>query len=128
MQKSTREYTNIKYSTEAIGGGDPLRPILPPMTTPLNINSTSCSATLPSRIRSSSRSDGIPRWEWFHEIFAKTYPNNLRNFCPSNFRPPDDIPRQMFATMHRESNGSGINLNIGPPPSCAPPTPPKKSL
>lgn len=69
----------------------------------LNINSTSCSATLPSRIRSSSRSDGIPR-------------------------PPDDIPRQMFATMYRESNGSGINLNIGPPPSCAPPTPPKKSL
>lgn len=99
-KKSTREYTNIKYSTEAIGGGDPLRPIIP--MTPLNINSNSCSATLPARW-SSSRSDGIPR-------------------------PPDEIPRQMFQTMHRESNGSGINLNIGPPPSCAPPTPPKKSL
>ena len=46
------------------------------------------------------------------------------------FRPPDEIPRQIFSssTMQRESNGSGINLNIGPPPSCAPPTPPKKTL
>jgi len=101
-QKSTREYTNIKYSTEAIGGGDPaLRPILTPMATP---NSNITQNTLPVR-RSSGRSDGIPR-------------------------PPDEIPRQIFSssTMQRESNGSGINLNIGPPPSCAPPTPPKKTL
>ena len=65
LQKSTREYTNIKYSTEAIGGGEPLRPIMPmtcntAMGAPLNINSNTCSATLPAR-RSSARSDGIPR-------------------------------------------------------------------
>ena len=58
FQKSTREYTNIKYSTEAIGGGDPaLRPILTPMATP---NSNITPNTLPVR-RSSGRSDGIPR-------------------------------------------------------------------
>ena len=43
------------------------------------------------------------------------------------FRPPDEIPRQIF-TMQQESNGNPINLNIGPPPSCAPPTPPKKPV
>ena len=29
------------------------------------------------------------------------------------FRPPDEIPRQIFTTMQQESNGNPINLNIG---------------
>merc|ERR1739846_79818 len=87
--RSTREYQNIKYSTEAIGG-DVSRPI-----------STSSANGPPSALPTPSaqvRCNAIPR-------------------------PPDEIPRQIFS-MQQESNGNPINLNIGPPPSCAPPTPP----
>lgn len=94
-QRSTREYQNIKYSTEAIAGGDQLRPLM-------TVATTCSSATLPIP-RAHARNNSMPR-------------------------PPDEIPRQIFSTMQRESNGNPINLNIGPPPACAPPTPPKKSL
>ena len=51
------------------------------------------------------------------------------------FRPPDDIPKQLYndagELRNNAVNASGtgstiINLNIGPPPACAPPAPPKK--
>ena len=59
-------------------------------------------------------------------IAAKTF---------NHFRPPDDIPKQLYNDMgelrNNAVNTSGsssaiINLNIGPPPACAPPAPPKK--
>ena len=57
-----------------------------------------------------------------------------------NFRPPDDIPKQLYgdigesrtalvagSTVNTTGSASTIiNLNIGPPPACAPPAPPKK--
>jgi len=93
--RSTREYQNIKYSTEAIGG-DVSRPI-----------STSSASGPPSALptpRAQIRCNAIPR-------------------------PPDEIPRQIFSMQQQaESNGNAINYNIGPPPSCAPPTPPKKPV
>jgi len=95
-QKSTREYQNIKYSTEAISGGDISR----------HMSMSSVAIGPPSALptpRAQVRCNAIPR-------------------------PPDEIPRQIFTTMQQESNGNPINLNIGPPPSCAPPTPPKKPV
>jgi len=92
----TREYQNIKYSTEAIAGGEVSRPI---STSSVATNGTPSAVPTP---RAQVRCNAIPR-------------------------PPDEIPRQIF-TMQQESNGNPINLNIGPPPSCAPPTPPKKPV
>ena len=57
-----------------------------------------------------------------------------------NFRPPDDIPKQLYGDLGENrgtlsssnltntptSASAIINLNIGPPPACAPPAPPKK--
>ena len=40
------------------------------------------------------------------------------------FRPPDDIPKQLYQNL--AETGKAINLNIGPPPLCPPPAPPKK--
>jgi len=98
-QKSTREYQNIKYSTEAISGGDISRHM-----------STSSVAIGPPSATPRAQVRCIPEY---------------KNAIP---RPPDEIPRQIFNSMQQENNGNPINLNIGPPPSCAPPTPPKKPV
>ena len=65
--------------------------------------------------------------------------NRIVEICSFSFRPPDDIPKQLYGDIGepRISLGSGnstntsgstsvINPNIGPPPACAPPAPPKK--
>ena len=57
----------------------------------------------------------------------------------NSFRPPDDIPKQLYgdigeprgglgsgSTVNSSASTSVINPNIGPPPACAPPAPPKK--
>ena len=56
-------------------------------------------------------------------------------------RPPDDIPKQLYGDLgdgrnvanpsdmnisNSATSSNLINLNIGPPPACAPPAPPKK--
>lgn len=102
-QKSTREYTNIKYSSEAVGGGEPLRPNLSVSTLSLGGSTTSPQTLVHSNLGTAKKQPGLPR-------------------------PPDEIPKQVFGMSQqqtRESNGN-INLNIGPPPACAPPAPPKK--
>lgn len=123
-QKSTREYTNIKYSSDAVGG-EPIRSSLSRMSlsssstnVPLSnstgyIQTTRQLASL-SRVGSRTSSESLPR-------------------------PPDDIPKQLYGDIGEPRIGLGsgtinntngstsvINPNIGPPPACAPPAPPKK--
>lgn len=99
-----REYTNIKYSSELAGGIDHMR-------TPLGRSTLSLVSAAGSRSitgRSNSSSSLLPR-------------------------PPDEIPRAFYensGTKEKEalgSNGVMADLNIGPPPSFAPPIPPCKN-
>ena len=65
--------------------------------------------------------------------------NQINYYVLYSLRPPDDIPKQLYGDIGEPriglgsgtvANASGstsvINPNIGPPPACAPPAPPKK--
>jgi len=99
-----REYTNIKYSSELAGGADHMR-------TPLGRSTLSLVSAAGSRSitgRSNSSTSLLPR-------------------------PPDEIPRAFYENSGGKekealgSNGVMADLNIGPPPSFAPPIPPCKN-
>lgn len=119
-QKSTREYTNIKYSSDAVGG-EPIKPCLSRMSLSTSgsnvpVNTTAGYIQTPRQLASLGRT-------------------NSRTSSESLPRPPDDIPKQLYNDMGEPRNNSVntsgsastiINLNIGPPPACAPPAPPKK--
>jgi len=123
-QKSTREYTNIKYSSDAVGG-EPIRSSLSRM-------SLSSASNIPP---STSTSNYIqtPRQMALNSRNGRTSSESLP-------RPPDDIPKQLYGDLGENrgtlsssnltntptSASAIINLNIGPPPACAPPAPPKK--
>jgi tyrosine-protein phosphatase non-receptor type 11 len=125
-QKSTREYTNIKYSSDAVGG-DPIRSSLSRMSL-----STSVGIVPPNTPTGYVQT---PRQ------LASLCRGGSRTSSESLPRPPDDIPKQLYGDLGEgrnvmssgsNTNTSGstsstiINLNIGPPPACAPPAPPKK--
>ena len=102
-----REYTNIKYSAEQAGlGGDPMR-------TPLSMSSLSLA---------------------HFQTSSKPSLANSRTVSSSSLtlpRPPDDIPRSFYENVpkdRKDSLNTGVlaELNIGPPPSFAPPLPPGK--
>ena len=68
-------------------------------------------------------------------LTGRLYFEFYTNKYHESFRPPDDIPKQLYndagELRNNAVNASGtgstiINLNIGPPPACAPPAPPKK--
>jgi len=47
-------------------------------------------------------------------------------------RPPDEVPRAFYENINKEKEAAGATgafaeLNIGPPPSFAPPVPPSKN-
>jgi len=97
-----REYTNIKYSSELAGGGDHMR-------NPLARSTLSLASSGPRAItaRSPSSTSLLPR-------------------------PPDEVPRAFYENINKEkeaagSTGAFAELNIGPPPSFAPPVPPSKN-
>jgi len=97
-----REYTNIKYSSELAGGLDHMR-------TPLARSTLS--------LVSSSRA-------------INNRSNSSTSLLP---RPPDEIPRAFYENINKDkdvgpSNGVLVDLNIGPPPSFAPPAPPGKDM
>jgi len=96
-----REYTNIKYAAEFGNTVDPLR-------SPF-ARSTQSLAAIPQQKRSLAGSRSI---------------SHSNCVLP---RPPEDIPRSFYENMSKENSDKGtVDLNIGPPPSYAAPTPPAK--
>uniref|UniRef100_T1J4B3 Tyrosine-protein phosphatase non-receptor type n=1 Tax=Strigamia maritima TaxID=126957 RepID=T1J4B3_STRMM len=93
-----REYTNIKYSSEAVGGGDPVMAL-------------SCSTlSLPTT------PNAVPR----ESKKCKSPDNHLP-------RPPEESLKQIYENIPlQEKKMTAICYNIGPPPSFAPPPPPRK--
>ena len=126
-QKSTREYTNIKYSSDAVGG-EPIRSSLSRMS----LSSSTCNVppSTPTGFGQTPR-QLVPLGRGDSRTSSESLP-----------RPPDEIPKQLYGDLGESRNamnsGNGninlagatpstiINLNIGPPPACAPPAPPKK--
>lgn len=123
-QKSTREYTNIKYSSDAIGSSsaaaaDMMRS---------SVSRLSLASTASSTVAGPMTSTMKP---------AVNGRNCSRNILDNQIpRPPDEIPlsSNFNNSMNSSAGGGGannINLNmgripdIGPPPACAPPLPPK---
>jgi len=107
-----REYTNIKYSAEQ-AGGDPLR--TPFCRSTLSLATPTAATQQPSRQPSLAASRA-------QSSSSLTLP-----------RPPEDIPRLAggYENIPKERSagldavGSVLpDLNIGPPPSFAPPAPP----
>ena len=103
-----REYTNIKYSAEQSG--------IDPMRTPF------CRSTLSLAAASTQN------------LAAKKTLAGSRTVSNSSLvlpRPPDEIPRAFYENLPKErkdsANGVLPDLNIGPPPSFAPPAPPGKN-
>eukprot|EP00090_Calanus_glacialis_P004779 TRINITY_DN13583_c0_g1_i1.p1 TRINITY_DN13583_c0_g1~~TRINITY_DN13583_c0_g1_i1.p1 ORF type:complete len:630 (+),score=190.51 TRINITY_DN13583_c0_g1_i1:132-2021(+) len=99
-----REYTNIKYSAEQSG--------IDPMRTPFCRSTLSLAAT-PTQKKTLAGSRTV---------------SNSSLVLP---RPPDEIPRAFYENLPKErkesANGVLPDLNIGPPPSFAPPAPPGKN-
>lgn len=105
-----REYTNIKYSAEQAGPG------VDPMRTPLSISSLSLAHQQQAATKAASKTLAASRTVSSSSL---TLP-----------RPPDDIPRSLYENIPKDRkdslNGVLADLNIGPPPSFAPPLPPGK--
>jgi len=100
-----REYTNIKYSAEQSG--------IDPMRTPFCRSTLSLAAPTPPQKKTLAGSRTV---------------SNSSLVLP---RPPDEIPRAFYENLPKErkdsANGVLPDLNIGPPPSFAPPAPPGKN-
>jgi len=98
-----REYTNIKYTAE-FPGGELAR-------APFNRSTLSLAG---AQTQQQTRK---PLW-------------SSRDMSHSSLvlpRPPDEIPASIISYKTSESESAGpIDLNIGPPPSFAPPRPPGK--
>jgi len=107
-----REYTNIKYSSEQ-PGPDPMRS--PFCRSTMSLSSVAgLSTPANSTVK---KSLGCSR--------------TTSNVSLSLPRPPDEIPRAFYEnlpTKDRKDSTNGMlpDLNIGPPPSFAPPAPPSK--
>jgi len=107
-----REYTNIKYSSEQ-PGTDPMRS--PFCRSTMSLSSVAgLSTPANSTVK---KSLGCSR--------------TTSNVSLSLPRPPDEIPRAFYEnlpTKDRKDSTNGMlpDLNIGPPPSFAPPAPPSK--
>ncbi len=117
-QTSTREYTNIKYSLSETMSPFADPSMLPPLPSSAGLPpaSPSFNSSAPTSPTATSVSTGG----------LGTLGSNLP-------RPPDEMPRQLYQNLAQEMKGGGpqqqansLNLNIGPPPACPPPAPPKK--
>jgi tyrosine-protein phosphatase non-receptor type 11 len=107
-----REYTNIKYSSEQTGT-DPMR-------------SPFCRSTMSL---SSVAGLSTPGNCTVKKTLASS--RTTSNASLSLPRPPDEIPRAFYENIppkDRKDSANGMlpDLNIGPPPSFAPPAPPGK--
>lgn len=97
-----REYTNIKYSSEAVGGDDPIKSL------------SRSTLSLPTTLGAVAR-----------EV-KKTPSKSPDNHLP---RPPEELLKQIYENVPLKDKKPAptICCNIGPPPSFAPPPPPRKT-
>ncbi|GAB6023095.1 protein tyrosine phosphatase, non-receptor type 11 [Chamberlinius hualienensis] len=121
-----REYTNIKYTSEAVGGGDPAKALsrstlsLPttPIATPKEVKRSATSMMV------SSNTAPPP----VTVIHSGTIPRTTENHIP---RPPtEDLCKQIYENVPLKEKKIN-NINIGPPPQTfapPPPAPPRKGL
>ncbi|CAM1308650.1 PTPN11 (predicted) [Pycnogonum litorale] len=132
-----REYTNIKYSVEAVATAtDPVKTLsrstLSLPTTPIAtiLRHDLSSNNITSNTLTPKMSSTLNRHDLHSSSSAKKVmaPIPLRGNSENTLpRPPDELVKQMYENIPYEKKTKTLPVsafNIGPPPSVAPPPPP----
>lgn len=119
-----REYTNIKYTSEAVGGGDPSKTLsrstLSLPTTPCTTPKDAKRASHPVIVNSNSTANIA---SFINKANSNSMSRSLENHIP---RLPEELPKQIYENIPLKKKVTP-NFNVGPPSVCAPPPPPRKS-